>query len=80
MAKWRSRAEIVAPQPVSTICDAPSPDYLLHCDAEIGHFGWHRSQDSAWYGNAWAVDRRLEIDYTLKPIRRGIFGVAIRNG
>ena len=89
---WPRKAEIWY-EPVITVCDAPSPDDSLRCDAEIGHFGWHRCSETSWYGDTWAVDQYSDTqasptlladvyvkpDYLLAPVRRGIFGVALRH-
>ena len=90
---WQAKKPEIQLESDDFRCNAPSPDDSLFCDAELGHFGWHRCSETSWYGDSWAVDQYSETqaapkllgdvytrpDYLLAPVRRGIFGVALRH-
>lgn len=33
-------------------CRAPSPHSAFECTEPMGHWGWHRNEEVAWWGNA----------------------------
>lgn len=44
------------------VCEAPSPDDSLNCTQELGHYGWHRSGETSWFGDAWDVDQWADTE------------------
>lgn len=41
-------------------CGAFSPDDSLLCSHEVGHYGWHRSGGTSWFGDSWDCDHWAE--------------------